>query len=295
MRYVCPFVSTMRILTLSAAVAFSPAAQPAFEAASIRPSELVTDRAVTAGVHIDGAQVHCVLLSLRDYIGMAYKVKDYQIEGPAWMASARFDITAKLPAGATEAQVGEMVGALLAERFGMKVRRDSKEARVYELVVAKGGPKLKASPAGAPADATDAGKAAVSVVAQSSTTGTVVDLGKGSSVSVSYADSRLDGRKVAMVGLADMLARFMDRPVLDMTGIQGVYDFTLQFAQEDFSAMLIRAAVVAGVTMPPEALKLLDSASSDSVFAALDTVGLKLEARKAPLVIDQVEKTPSEN
>jgi uncharacterized protein (TIGR03435 family) len=298
MRYVSLFVSTM---TMLAAVVVPLAAQPAFEVASIRASDPITDQGVTAGVHIDGAQVHCVLLSLRDYIGWAYKVKDYQIEGPAWMASARFDITAKVPAGATQEQVAAMMGALLAERFGMKMHRESKESPVYGLVVAKGGSKLKASPADPPAadgaDRPEAGKT-VNVVAQSNATGTVVDLGQGSSVSILYTESRLEGRKVAMAGLADVLARFADRPVVDMTGIEGVYDFTLQFTPEDFQTMLIRAAVVAGAPLPPEALKLLDNTSGDSAFAVLETLGLKMEPRKAPLdlvVIDHMEKAPSDN
>ncbi len=272
-------------------------AQPQFEVASIRASEPITAQGVTAGVHIDGVQVRCVLLSLKDYVRMAYKVKDYQIQGPDWMASARFDIVAKLPSGATAGQVADMVGALLVERFQMKMHRESKEFPVYGLVAGKSGPKLKASPAEAPEGA-DAGKGAVNVVAASSTTDMFIDLGKGSSISISYAKNRFEAKKVTMEGFAAVLERFIDRPVLDMTQIQGNYDFTLEFAPEDFRALMIRSAVIAGATMPPEALKLLESASGDSIPAALETLGLKLEPRKAPLevlVIDHVERTPSDN
>lgn len=117
----------------------SQGAQPQFEVASIRPSEPITAQGVTAGVHIDGAQVRCLLLSLKDYLGIAYKLKEYQIQGPDWLASARFDIVAKLPAGATAEQVPQMIGALLADRFQMKTHRDSKEFPVYSLVVGKAG------------------------------------------------------------------------------------------------------------------------------------------------------------
>jgi uncharacterized protein (TIGR03435 family) len=287
-----------KLLLALAGFAVVTQAQPQFEVASIRPSGPITAQGVTAGVHIDGAQVRCVLLSLKDYVRMAYKVKDYQIEGPDWMASARFDIVAKLPSGATAEHVADMVGALLAERFQMKMHRESKEFPVYGLVVGKSGPKLKASPAQAPAEGADAGKGAVNVVAAASTTGTFIDLGKGSSVSISYATNRIEGRRVTMEGFAAVLERFIDRPVMDMTQIQGNYDFTLEFAPEDFRAMIIRSAVIAGATMPPEALKLLDTASGDSIPAALETVGLKLEARKAPLevlVIDHMERAPSDN
>src|SRR5262245_7541501 len=72
-----------------------------FEVASVKPSGDVPPNQVAVGVHIDGAQVNCNYLSLRDYIRMAYRVKIYQVVGPDWMASTRFDISAKLPAGAT--------------------------------------------------------------------------------------------------------------------------------------------------------------------------------------------------
>jgi uncharacterized protein (TIGR03435 family) len=285
------------LLLTWAGFAVSLQAQPQFEVASIKPSAPVTAQGVTAGVHIDGAQVRCVLLSLKDYVRMAYQVKDYQIQGPDWMASARFDIVAKLPAGATAEQVHEMVGALLADRFQMKTHRESKEFPVYGLVAGKSGPKLKASPAEAPEGA-DAGKGAVNVVAASSTANMFIDLGKGSSISISYANNRFEGKKVTMEGFGAVLERFTDRPIVDMTNIQGNYDFTLEFAPEDFRAMIIRSAVIAGAAMPPEALKLMETASGDSIPAALETIGLKLEPRKAPLevlVIDHIERTPSDN
>jgi uncharacterized protein (TIGR03435 family) len=288
----------MKVLLALAGIAVSLQAQPQFEVASIRPSEPIAAQGVTAGVHIDGAQVRCVLLSLKDYLRMAYKVKDYQIQGPDWMASERFDIVAKIPDGATAGQIPEMVGALLADRFQMKMHRDSKEFAVYGLVVGKDGPKLKASPADSPSEGADAGKGTVNVVAAASTTGTVIDLGKGSSISISYTNNRIEGKKVTVAGFADMLARFTDKPVVDMTQIQGTYDFALEFSPEDFRAMIIRAAVIAGAVLPPEALKLLDSAPGDSMPNALETVGLKLEPRKAPLevlVIDRMEKAPSDN
>src|SRR5580692_6303791 len=132
-------------------------AQTQFEVASIRPSAPMTQSA-NVGVHIDGAQVNCLQLSLRDYLRIAYKVKDYQIGAPDWMASARFDIVAKLPSGAKPDQVAEMVRALLEDRFQMKTHRDSKEFPVYGLVVGKSGSKLKVSPVDAPNESAETGK-----------------------------------------------------------------------------------------------------------------------------------------
>jgi uncharacterized protein (TIGR03435 family) len=103
---------------------------------------------------------------------------------------------------------------------------------------------------------------------------------------------------MTMFGLADSLTRYMDRPVTDMTGVTGKFDFTLDLTPEDYRALLIRSAVGAGVNLPPEALRLLDGANDESLHTSLRSLGLKLEPRKAPLdvlLIDQVNKVPTEN
>ena len=123
-----------------------------------------------------------------------------------------------------------------------------------------------------------------------------VDLGKGSYFS--FANNKLEAGKIELSRFADVLARFMDRPVVDMTDLKGAYDLTLNFTPEDYTAMLIRSAVAAGVSMPPQALKMLEISSGDSLTSALQSVGLKLDSRKAPLpvlVVDKMEKSPSEN
>lgn len=282
----------------AAAVAFAqsePSAGLSFEVASIRPSAPLSQQ-VTAGVHIDGAQVSCLLLSLRDYIRWAYKVKDYQISAPEWMAGARFDITAKVPPGTTPEQVGQMVQSMLTERFGMKLHHETRELPVYALAPQKGGAKLKESPKDPPKEAADAAKGSVNVVAQGDSGGTTVDMGGGASFS--FGNNKIEGRKMGMAAFTETLASFTDKPVIDMTGLTGLYDFTLEFTPEDFRAMMIRAAVQRGVTMPPEALKMMDSAPGDSMGVALEKLGLTLESRKAPidmLVIDHMEKAPTDN
>ena len=278
-------------LILGSALLAAQSERLAFEVASIRPSAPFNGQ-VTAGVHTDGNQITSVFLSLRDYIRWAYKVKDYQIIAPDWTGSARFDIAAKLPAASTQDQIAQMMGALLTDRFGMKMHRESREFPVYALVVGKGGPKLKESEPGPAPDP----KAAVSVVASGTSAGTTVDLGHGASFGV--GNNKIEGRKINMAAFAEVLARFTDRPVIDATGLDKLYDLTLEFTPEDFRAMMIRAAVAAGAALPPEALKALDSAPGDSTFSALESVGLKLEPRKAPievLVIDHIEKTPTDN
>src|ERR1039458_6802679 len=73
----------------------TPPVRLEFEVASIKASSPSTTGQVNVGVQIDGAQVHCANFSLREYIRLAYRVKDYQISGPDWLASERFDIDRK--------------------------------------------------------------------------------------------------------------------------------------------------------------------------------------------------------
>jgi hypothetical protein len=91
------------LVTLMAAAAFSqtPAGRPEFEVASVKPSASLTDGQFNLGVHIDGAMFRCTYFSMRNYLAMAYDVKDYQIVAPDWMATDHFDVVAKLPAGVT--------------------------------------------------------------------------------------------------------------------------------------------------------------------------------------------------
>jgi uncharacterized protein (TIGR03435 family) len=290
MRYVCLLISVIPIL------AQAPPPSVEFEVASIRPSDPILSAADASkiGLHIDGAQINLGKLSLNDYLGMAYKVKLYQISGPDWMASERFDINAKLPEGAKGEQIPEMLQALLKDRFGMKFHREMKDFPVYALVVAKTGLKMTESPP-EPGDAAGERKS-FDVTTSVSQTGTTINYGNG--MYITFGDNAFEGKKVPGFAIAEMLARFVDRPVVDMTELKGNYDFKLQFAPEDFLAMMMRAATAAGITLPPEALKLIEASNGDSLFTAVETLGLKLEKRKAPidvLVIDHIEKAPTDN
>src|SRR5579872_4999609 len=85
------------------------AVRPEFEVASVKPSPPMNTTSVQIGVHIDGAQYRSNLFSLKDYIRIAYRVKDYQIQGPDWIGSERFDVSAKIPDGVSRDQVPEMI------------------------------------------------------------------------------------------------------------------------------------------------------------------------------------------
>lgn len=277
-----------------AAAAFAQDAPKAqFEVATIRPSPQTLESGVTAGVHIDGAQVRAVALTLKDYIGIAYRIKVYQISGPDWLTSARFDIAATLAPGGSMTQFTEMMQSLLEERFQLKIHRNKKDFPVYALAVAKGGLKMQES---APDPNAEDPKAPINVIGGGSAQGISVDLGRGSSYT--FSNNKFEGKRLTMTALAGNLERFVDRPIVDMTNLPGSYDFSLDLTEEDYRVMLIRAGVNAGVALPPQALRLLDGASPVSLFDAMQKLGLKLDATRAPLdvlVIDDARKTPTEN
>ncbi|HEY4362083.1 MAG TPA: TIGR03435 family protein [Bryobacteraceae bacterium] len=304
-----PQISLIAILTAAAAFAQAPATAPApdssaaprveFEVASVRPSAPISSPADVAriGVHIDGQRVNLALLAMTDLIQSAYNVKLHQISGPDWMKGERYDINAKLPAGANEKQIQPMIRSLLEDRFGLKLHRETRDFPVYALTVAKTGLKMKESVPDPPAADGEKPKS-FDVTAASSNNGTTINYGNGSYMSFDMNNSTFEAKKMPASALPDTLARFLDKPVVDMTGLTGNYDFTLKFAQDDFRAMMIRSAIAAGAVLPPEALKLLEASNGDSLPNALETLGLKLESRKAPievLVIDHIEKTPSDN
>jgi uncharacterized protein (TIGR03435 family) len=139
-------------LPAPAALAQIPAAPPTFEVAVIKPSlpmstalPLLMQGKLKVGMSIDKARVDMGFVTLTDLIVTACNVKPHQISGPDWLSMERFDIQAKLPEGASEDQVPEMLRAMLVERFGMKTHMESRTVAAYALVVGKNGAKLQPS------------------------------------------------------------------------------------------------------------------------------------------------------
>jgi uncharacterized protein (TIGR03435 family) len=283
-------------ITIPILLACSAFAQSQFEVASIRPSAPTPEGHVNVGVHIDGAQVRVTALTLRDYLGIAYRMKVAMISGPDWTASERFDISATLPAGGRTDQLPEMFQALLADRFHLKLHTEKKEFPVYALLVGKGPLKLKETPPDSDADK-DEPKGTVNATGGGSAAGVSVNLGHGSSWS--FVPNHFEAKKLTMEQFAANLERFADRPIVDMTGLKGQYDLGFDVNPEDYRPMLIRSAIYAGVVLSPQALHLAERISGGGALSdALQQVGLKLESRKAPLdvlIIDEALKTPTAN
>jgi uncharacterized protein (TIGR03435 family) len=292
---------TFPILFACSSFAQAPVQSPKpleFEVASIRPAASYAEQGgkVSVGTHIDGAQVRFNSLTLREYVARAYRTKAPMVSGPEWTATATFDILATLPAGSTPAQIPEMLQALLADRFHVKLHKEKKEFPVYALVAGKGPLKLKESPPNSDADR-DEPKGNTNVSATGSAAGVGVNLGNGSSYSL--ANDRFEAKGLTMTVFAANLERFADRPIVDMTGLTPKYDFAVDLTPEDYQAMLMRAAIQAGVALPPEVLRMAaEHSSGGGLSDALQQVGLRLDARKAPLdvlVIDEALKTPTDN
>jgi uncharacterized protein (TIGR03435 family) len=264
-----------------------------FEVASIRPSPTEPEGQVAVGLHIDGAQVRIGRFNLKDYIALAYRTKISQVIGPDWIGSDRFDIGATIPAGAKPGQIPEMFQTLLADRFDLKFHREKRDFPVYALVLGKGSLKLKEVP---PDENNNKSPEPLNVAGGGSAAGVSINLGNGSSWS--FVPNRFEAKKLSMDVFAANLERFADRPIVDMTGLKGQYDFAFDINAEDYRPMLIRSAVAAGVDLPPQALRLLEGTSSAPLSDALEQVGLRLDARKAPLeviVVDSANKSPSAN
>jgi uncharacterized protein (TIGR03435 family) len=270
--------------------------RPAFEVASIRPSASGAPQGGVGGLRVDGAQVRTSYLAVKDYIAMAYRLKLYQVSGPDWIGSDRFDVSATLPDGAMPAQIPEMVQSLLADRFQLGFHREKKDFPVYAIEVAKTGLKINEAPPDPALENADA-RAPQDFTGGGSNQGLSMNLGRGTTIT--FSNGKFEAKRLNMAMLAGTLERFLDRPVVDLTDLKASYDFSFDVTPEDYRSMLIRSAVVAGITLPPEVLKLLDPASSPgSLFDALDKLGLKLTTRKAPLdvlVVDKILKSPTEN
>lgn len=275
-----------------AATTSQPSPKLEFEVASIRPSQSSTPDSVSSGLRMDGSQAHLGSQSLKNLIAMAYRVQWNMVSGPDWMSSARFDISAKLPDGATTDQIPEMLQSLLAARFGLKIHHETKDAPAYALTVGKSPLKLTESPADA---GSPAPTGSVNVAASGSVAGVSIDLGHGSSYT--FANDQFQFHRFDMDQLVRQLALYTDRPVVNMTGLTGNYDFTLNVTQEDYYILLTRSGANAGVNLPARALPLLNL-TPVSLFDALDQQGLHMEARKLPLdmiAVDNVLQTPTQN
>ena len=239
----------------------SAAAPQAFDVASVKPS--TPGPSVDKGGPRETIEIHPGSLNMRNVslssaVQWAYDVRDFQVSGPGWMAAERYDIAAKAVGPAPPAQLRLMLRTLVADRFQLALHSETKELPVYALVVAKGGPKLH--------EAKGEGE------------GNVLP-------GLDFRDGAIVFQNRSMHDLAKQPSGkpfSMDHPVIDKTGLNAAYDFSLKLAGSNAE------------------LKGLFQAEMDpSVLTGiLQEIGLKLEPQRSPveiLIVDHAEKVPTGN
>lgn len=285
-----------------------------FEVATIKPAAPLNPAAIASGqmprigLNVQGTRVDIGMMSLADLITAAYKTKPYLVSGPDWMKTERFDIVAKMPEGATKDDVPQMLQALLAERFGLKIHKDTREEATYALVAGKDANKLKEAPADpepASSDSPGAAPGAPQVKFDRAAGGATVTTPQGGTTKMSMTPDghmRLEMSKMSMEGLAGALNPLVDHPVFDMTGLKGNYQIALDLPLDTLLAVAraqgMNLPALGGRGGPGGGTEALDPSGASSIFTSIQQLGLRLEPRKMPLehvVVDHVEKTPTEN
>lgn len=320
------------LLMPGALVAQTAPAKLTFDVATIKPAAPLDPQTIAAdmqagkmpriGPHVSADRAEYYYFPLKSMIAAAYKVKDYQVSGPDWLASDRFDIEATLPEGASKDDVPAMLQALLADRFKLVAHRETAEHKVLALIVSKGGPKLKESSAPPPpidpnaplkpGEMTFDGPDGPIRMTRNHDGSMTFNMGaKGTMTQKLDAQNqsvRIDSNMVTMAGFADTLSAIMTQmggtQVVDMTGLKGNYEVSVEIALSDLMAMARSqgfgpppppSGAAANAAAGPTAS---DPSGGTSVYQSVKQLGLELEDRKAPveqLVVDHVEKQPTEN
>lgn len=272
----------------------------------------------------DRVEISCAPMAT--LISYAYRLPPALVQLPDFMTGRngpRFDIEAKLPAAAPTSKIPEMLQALLAKRFQLAFHRGRKEQEVYGLVAARGGPKLKAADPDAKVREMDDANAEIThpqgietrmIRTQAADGGSIIVLRNERLGTVretrTPADSvRWEAPNITLEGLADLLGGIgLVAEVVDLSGLKGRYQIDLEISLQDAFAAAGELLAIRGGSpaagAPPTAGTIqdarveMDAAICRSINKSLSRVGLQLERKKTPLeflIVDHVEKTPSEN
>ncbi|MGH9344650.1 MAG: TIGR03435 family protein, partial [Terriglobia bacterium] len=228
-------------------------------------------------------------ISLLEYIAFAYKMTDGQLAAframaPSWVLDDRFDIQARTDReDVTKDQLRLMMRSLLAERFNLSVHYETRRTRAFALLEVRPGstgPRLRVHPADSPCATTLPKKNTPEATAEGfpTTCGGIVGL-----PARNPRDYEIGGSGIGIALLANSLAGWgaLGRPVIDKTGLQGNYDFTLEFAPEPSPGQ----AAPAGDS--------LDFAGPSFREALKQQLGLKIESKEVEvqvLVLDHIDR-----
>lgn len=227
------------LFVLAAVAALAQTVVPAFEVASVKVSTAAPG--APSGISSDTGRIAGRNVTLRGCVHSAYDIPEAQIfGGPKWADEERYDIDAKAPGPAGDGEMMTMLQALLAERFQLALHRETKPLSGYALVAGKKGLTAKRSE-------------------------------PGTRSVTSWSRRSIDAAGCSMEHLAAKLAGVLHAPVADLTGIEGNFDFKLEWTPDELQT---------------------------GVFAALEEqLGLKLEGRKVrtDVIVIESARKPSEN
>ena len=236
------------IFAIAAAMATLAHAQPAaFDVASVKPVRSGDAEQDRDQISTSPGRLIMRNVTLRTCIRWAYGLDGFQVTGPGWLASEKYNLDANAPGAVKDDQLRLMLQTLLAGRFKLAFHREKKDLPVYALVSGKGGHKLHESQ------------------------------GDGDS-SMKPGRFGFTAQRTSTSQLAEYLAIPLRKPVLDLTGLKGRYDFTLDLTVYATDGRSDPAVLV--------------------LTAVQEQLGLKLEAHKGPvemLVVDRAEKMPAGN
>jgi uncharacterized protein (TIGR03435 family) len=267
------------ILIVAGATAQTPAPSLQFEVASIKlappPGEGSMRVGSSGGPGTDDPDLFvCENCEISRLLFAGFELKNYQLSAPDSAKSTRFNISARVPPGTTKEQFHVMMQNLLVERFKLAYHREKKEMQGYDLVVAKNGPKLKV-----PSENDDppvAQRPAGSVDGD----GFPILPPHFSGMRVMGGGRATWAQKMSLEQFSQFLSAQLGRPVIDRTGLTGQYEIALRWVMDTMR-------------------RTENDSPALSIFSALqEQLGLKLEARKDMvdiLVVDHIEKTPTEN
>jgi len=300
------------VAPLAVAIPFSsqaPAQKTSFEVASVKVNR---SGLLPSSVSLPGCRFVAINASLRALLQFAFRPpqgpRNYQIEGaPAWIDVDRFDVEAK-PEGDTrprrpQTELQLMIQSLMEDRFQLKAHREIKDLPVFDLVVGRGGSKLKLSAHQTPIVRNEPELVSCEppppppppgTAPPRSSTGAVLPRGGVRVIAMPGPSSftlTLTANAMPLSSLIALLQAYAGRPIIDKTDLKGLFDITLQFSLETATT---DADSTTGQAIPIPAL----DPSGPSVFTAIqEQLGLRLEPATGPievLVVDSVQK-PSEN
>jgi uncharacterized protein (TIGR03435 family) len=249
------------------------ATAPSFEVVSVKPGGTNIVRSFgpggpfttpQRGFRYSGERLTCNL-PLQAIIREAWSLKDFQISGPDWLSTDLFDIAATMPAGTSKDTVRLMLRTMLEQRFAFRYHREHKDVPVYALVEAKAGFKLH------PVTDLERQKQKVFDTPMGPRQGVASLSGRG----------RYAATAISIGDFADQISHYFDRPIVNLTNLDGLYEIDLQWTPEE------NGAPGQSLINDVELMRLIER-----------QLGLKLDPRKLPyeiLVIDHVEKKPTEN